>query len=419
MKQLAWWHLKKKERSVQEEPIQEKKPEQREQGIPKSVQIVFENLENPVGYIKLSDYPDVLIAVDRIADLVSNMTIQLMENTELGDKRVKNALARKIDVEPCRNMTRKAWIYKIVRDLLLDGDGNSIVHISVDNETGLIRDLTPLQMKAVTYKEGQYLMDYTIDYNKQTYTADEIIHFVLNPHPHHPWKGTSYRVSLRDVVKNIAQSNKTKNNFMSGKYMPSVILSVDAMAEELASKEGRDNILKKYVDETEGGKPWVLPADLAQVHQIKPLSLKDIAIIEGMEMDKKTIAGIMGVPAFILGVGSYNKDEYHNFINTRVMSIAQRIAQTLTRDLLYNEKWYFRLNPRSLYDYDITQLVSAGVQLVDRNALLRNELRNWLGLDPNEEMKQLLVLENYIKEEDVGNQKKLIQNNRDTDATKE
>lgn len=382
---MAWWNRKRKTRSIQ---------------------IAVGDVDT-VGYVKLSDHPDVLTAVDKISDLVSNMTIHLVENTDKGDSRVKNALSRKIDIEPCTNMTRKSWLYKIVRDMLLDGDGNSIVHISVDPKTGLINDLTPLQMPLVNYKDGESLMDYTIEYNNQTYLPEQVIHFVLNPHPYYPYKGVGYRVALKEIVKNLVQANKTKNNFMSGKYMPSLILAVDAMADELTTKEGRESILKKYVDETEGGKPWILPADLMQVHQVTPLSLKDIAIIEGMEIDKKTIAGLIGVPAFLLGVGQFNKEEYNNFINSRILSIGQRISQTLTRDLLFNPNWYFRLNPRSLYNYNITELVSAGVQLVDRNGMRRNELRDWIGLDPDEEMNELIILENYIPASKIGEQNKL------------
>lgn len=382
---MAFWNRKKKTRSI-------------------SIPIALGDVET-VGYTRLSDNPDVLIAVDKIADLVSNMTIHLMENTKDGDRRVTNELSRKIDIEPHTNMTRKGWIYKIVSDLLLHGDGNSVVHIGVDPVTTLIDDLTPLQMQAVGYEDTQD--GYLINYNGLTYTPDEVVHFVINPNPNFPYKGRGYRVALCEIVKNLTQATKTKNNFMSGKYMPSLIISVDAMTEELSSKDGRDNIMAKYFDETEGGKPWIIPADLIKVEQVKPLSLKDIAINEGVEIDKKTVAGLLGVPAFFLGVGSFNKEEYNNFINTRIFSIGQIISQTLTRDLIYSPNWFFRLNPRSLYSYDLTEMVTAGSQLVDRNAMRRNELRNWIGLDPDSEMNELIVLENYIPASSIGQQNKL------------
>ncbi|MGG2933882.1 phage portal protein [Bacillus pacificus] len=385
MQDLKFWRKKKTRSSV-------------------TIPVAIGNVET-VGYTRLSDNPDVLIAVDKIADLVSNMTIHLMENTDEGDKRLKNGLSRKIDVEPHRNMTRKTWIYKIVSDLLLYGDGNSVVHIGVNPETGLIDDLTPFQMQAVSYEDvdGGYL----INFNGISYKPEEVIHFVINPHPNYPYRGTGYRVALKEIIRNLNQATKTKNNFMSGKYMPSLIISVDAMTEELSSKEGRENIMAKYFDETEGGKPWIIPANLINVEQVKPLSLKDIAINEGVELDKKTVAGLFGIPAFFLGIGEFNKDEYNNFVNTRIFSIGQIIAQTLTRDLLFHPNWFFRLNPRSLYSYDLSEMVEAGTKMVDRNAMRRNELRDWVGLDPDKEMQELIILENYIPANKIGNQNKL------------
>lgn len=388
---MLWNRWRKKERSLQ------------------AIKIELGNVDS-VGYVKLSDHPDIVTAVDKIADLVSNMTIHLVENSDDGDKRVRNQLSRKIDIEPCKNMTRKTWLYKIVRDLLLDGDGNSVVHISMNVQTGLIENLTPLPMPLVSFNPGKTLMDYTIECSDMTYHPEEVIHFVLNPHPIYPYKGIGYRASLREIVRNLSQASKTKNNFMSGKYMPSLIISADALTGEMGTKEGREAIINKYVSETEGGKPWVIPAELLKIEQVKPLSLKDIAIIEGMEIDKKTVAGLLGVPAFFLGVGEFKKDEYNNFINSRIMSIGQRIAQTLTRDLLYNENWYFRLNPRSLYSYNLNEMVTAGTRMVDRNAMRRNELRDWIGLDPDPEMDELIILENYLPASLLGKQKKLVGN---------
>ncbi|HBL8440989.1 TPA: phage portal protein, partial [Listeria monocytogenes] len=99
--------------------------------------------------------------------------------------------------------------------------------------------------------------------------------------------------------------------------------------------------------------------------------------------------------------------EFNNFINTRIMSIAMIISQTLTRDLLISPSRYFKLNPRSLYSYDITELVAAGGQMVDRIAMDRNELRDWIGMAPRDDMKELLALENFIPSEKLGDQGKL------------
>lgn len=356
-------------------------------------------------YSRLVDNPEVQIAVNKIADLVSDMTIHLMENTDKGDKRVRNNLSRKIDIEPAQHMTRKSWMHKIVRDLLLYGDGNSIVHISVDSDTGLIDNLTPFNMSGVVFKNKED--SYEVDYDEETYTPDEFIHFVLNPDPRNPWKGSGYKVILKDLIRNLKQAQDTKSTFMDGKYMPSLIIKADGLTEEFQTEEGREAILQKYINTSKRGHPWVIPADLIDVEEVKPLSLKDLAINESAELDKKTIAGLLGVPAFLLGVGEFDKDEYNNFIQSTILSIGNIISQTLTRDILFNSDWYFKMNPRSLFSYSITELVSAGGEMVKMNAMYRNELRGWLGLDPEEEMEELIVLENYLPANQLGEQNKV------------
>lgn len=363
-------------------------------------------LDDYPGYVRLSDNADVQIAVNKIADLVSSMTIHLIQNTEEGDQRVRNGLARKLDVEPCANMTRKTWLTRIVRDMLLYGEGNSIIRVDIDRSTGNIENLVPLDMRLVSIEPVDEL-NYKVHYGNEMYTNDEIMHFAINPDPHYPYKGTGYQVLLRDIVDNLSQANKTRSSFMKGKYMPSLIVKVDSLSEELTSEKGKQGVRDKFLTSSGAGEPWIIPAELLEVQQVKPLSLQDIAINESAELDKRTVAGIFGVPAYFLGVGKFTKVEYNNFINTRVMSIAQTIAQTLTRDLLYSEDLYIRLNPRSLYAYDITEMVSAGGRMVQMNAMRRNELRDWVGLDPDAEMEELIVLENYVPAEQLGDQGKL------------
>ena len=355
------------------------------------------------GYTKLSQTPEIVAAVNKIADLISGMTIHLMGNTDNGDTRIRNELAKKIDISPNRYTTRKTFLAEVVRTLLLEGDGNAVV--LPKTERGYLEDLIPVPSDMVSFvPDGE---GYRILVNGMAYDPADVLHFVLNPSPREYWRGTGCRATLKETAENLRQANVTKKGFMESKWKPSMIVKVDGMVEEFASKEGRSRLLEQYVESTKAGEPWMLPAEQFEVIEVRPLSLNDIAIADSVRMDRRAVAAVLDVPPFVVGEGEYSEAEWNNFVNTRIRPICKAIEQELTKKLLISQDWYFRFSIRSLYSYDIRTLSEVGANLYTRGIMTGNEVRDWMGLSPKAGLDELVILENYIPQGMIGEQKKL------------
>ncbi len=357
------------------------------------------------GYTSLAHNPEIAAGVDTIARLIGSMTIHLMQNTDGGDVRIRNELSRKIDINPNNYMTREQFLHWIVRTMYLEGNGNAVVW--PQTRAGLLRDLQPIPPARASFIPDGW--GYRVVIDGQEYNPDRVLHFVLNPDIYYPWMGTGYRVSLADVANNLKQAAATQKGFMESKWKPSLIVKVDALTDDFASPEGRKKLLESYAMSGEAGEPWLIPAEQFSVEQVKPLTLSDLALDAMVTLDKRTVAAVLGIPAFVLGVGDFHREQWNNFVNTTIMPLARSIEQEMTKKLLYAPDLFFRFNSWSLYSYSITELVSAGAEMVDRMALRRNEWRGWLNLPPDADMNELLALENYIPADRLGDQGKLIQ----------
>lgn len=351
-------------------------------------------------YRPMSACPEVQACVNVYADMVASMTVHLMRNTEAGDVRVRNGLSRVIDITPNRWQTHQAFFSTLVRGLLLHGNQVTLPVY----RGGYLEELIPLPPSQVSFAPA--VDGYRILWQGMELRPDEALHFVLNPDPDEPWRGLGYSVGLRDAVRALRQTGATKDALMRAPTPP-LIIRVDGLHQQLQSPEGRERLARQYLDQTGSGKPWFLPAEAFEVTSVKPLTLNDLAIKTSLELDKRTVAAIMGVPPYTVGIGDFHREEHNNFVATRLMVIAQIIQQEMTRKLLWAEDLYWRFNNRSLLNYDIDKLVSAGAEMVDRMALRRNEWRDWIGLPPDADMDELLALENYVPADRLGDQAKL------------
>lgn len=360
-------------------------------------------------YVSLDKNPEIMTACKKIAELIGSMTIYLMENTSKGDVRIVNELSRKIDIDPIQTMTRSHWMQSIVMNMLLYGEGNSIV--VPHTYGGIIQSLEPIAPFRVTFMpKGSSYRYYYVQIDGIQRKPEDLLHFTYNPDKMYLWKGRGIQVCIRDIAKNLKQATETKNAFMSSKWKPSVIVKVDGLVDEFSTKEGRQKILEDYIKAQNVGEPWLVPAEQFQVEQVKPLSLKDLAIDSSVEFDKRTIAALLGVPPFLLGVGTFNRDEWNNFISTTIMTIVKSIEQEMTRKLILNPKWYLKFNVLSLMEYDLQTISTVYTAYGDRGWVSGNEARDRLGMSPVDGLDEYKVLENYIPVDQSGLQKKISGN---------
>lgn len=358
------------------------------------------------GYTSLDKCPEIMTAVRTIARIIGSITIHIMRNGPNGDERIINELSRKIDIEPNPYMNRSELVEFLVATMLLYGDGNAIARVRT--EGGYLRSIDPIPADSVSLMPQDY--GYTVTIGGTTYMPDEVLHFRLDPDPHYPWKGRGLRISLRDIAQNLKQATKTTKAFMESEWKPSVIVKVDALTREFSSPEGRKKLLDSYVSSAKVGEPWMIPAEQFDVQQVKPLSLQDLAIADTVKLDKQTVASIIGVPGFVLGVGNYSQSEWNGFVEHTIRPIVVSMQQEMTRKLILSPDWYIRFNYWSLLDWDLATISAIMLAGVDRGVATGNEWRDRVGMQPLDGLDELHILENYIPIDRIGDQAKLVPN---------
>ena len=356
------------------------------------------------GYTSLDRNPEIMTACRSIAELIGTITIHLMMNTPDGDVRIENELSRMIDITPMPYMTRKAWMESIVMNMLLYGRGNAVV--LPHTRAGYLRKLEPIAADRVSFVPIGY-SDYQVWIDGKAFRPDDVLHFTYNPDKLYLWKGQGINVSLKSIADNLKQAEATKKGFLESKWKPSIIVKVDAMNDSFADPKKRKELLENYIETEGAGQPWVIPGEQIDVKEIRPLTLADLAISDTVEIDKKTVAAVIGVPPFLLGVGDYDQEAWNNFVRTKVRAIVTEIAQEMTRKLIISPDWYLRFNELSLLDWDLQTIANVYGELRKQGIVDGNEVRDRIGMGPREGLNELVMLENYIPADRLGDQSKL------------
>lgn len=370
----------------------------------------------PYGYRSMADSPEIKGGIEKIAEIISSMSIQLMKNTKNGDVRIKNGLSRFIDIEPSLKMNRQLLISWIVQEMMLHGNALIIPH----TKNGLF-----VEFETIPYGEYSIVDDernlknnrtYYIRLNKDNkiYKPDEVLHFRYNPNLKKPWVGEGQEILLKDLMDGLGQARSTVHDFLENQMLPTVIISVDSLPTDLKSSKGRDEIEKRFIKRAKNGQPWIVPS-MMSVEQMRPLTLNDIGINERFDIDKKSVAAILGIPEFMLGIGEFDKDEFNNFIRTKIAVICKAIEQEFTRKILIDNNYYFVFNRKSMLSYDLDTLGTLYMDLFEHGIVTGNEVRDVMGMSPLDGLDKLLILENYIPVDKSGDQEKLKDSDESSD----
>lgn len=360
----------------------------------------------PLTYVVYQDFGDSGYypveferAIETIGGLLGSLTLQVWQTKPGGAKeRLKNAKSYWLDVEPIPGMTRLEWTKKVVRTMYEKG----VCFVAVESFGG------NEQLKIL---EDFFIQsDGTVKSYKtnEAYKLEELLRFSA---------GTKPAVdALRQTNENLKMAAALKARFLKNSFTPSLVVKVDVDMSALTEEnDQRLKTLQKVISRSaETGQPMIFEQGFVDIQELKGRTYEELGLDVALKDEQMKVAAFFGLPAFLVGAGSFNREEYNLFIKTTFMTLVRMFEQQLSR-VFASDEIYVKYNTERLLSIDLREQMAFVSECLAQGIMTPNEARQKLGLTPSSSkgMNEFRILENYVPVAKLGDQAKLKQGEKD------
>lgn len=283
--------------------------------------------DSPEESLRLST---VYACVDRLASTISTLPLHLFEEGPCGKRRVADhPLARLWRVGPNAFQTTSDFSAYIMRCLLLRGNAYSRIYRS--SETGEITSILPIDPDRVKPRlaASKTRLEYFIDDSKEPLPEDSIWHVRGLPAANF-LLGMSVISAAAAVIDAGLKSQDLQEAVVDNTSNPRDIFETDGTLNDEEAAE----FLRDWKEKTSGrqtGGSYILPQGLT--HRQLSISLADKEFIEARRLTVDEIAGIFGLPRWMVsGDGQGSADQWDYVKEVTLSPWLKRIEQSCVRD---------------------------------------------------------------------------------------
>lgn len=322
-----------------------------------------------------------------LAEQLSKLPLEVYKSSEKeGKLKYKDHyLYRLLHNKPNEYQTQTLFFQTLEKHRNHYGNAFAKINRGGDGAARSLEIIHPAEIKAYKIKNGK-LFFYRVDENgkETTINNDNILHFRFLSED--GIFGINPIEALYSELNNIWHGKTTLNNsYRNNLNIDKVIESTISNYNSTTAKTSIEELRKEYSGSFNSKKTPVLPAGF-KVTPIQSSSIQDAEILQSLEMSKRDIAALYGVPLNLIGLdgGSYASIEQNslNFKVNTLQPIARMYRQELESKLLmYNELdegISIEFNLSAIVETDMTTRINylktlSGMGVISANDVARME----------------------------------------------